>query len=65
MTTAVVDDSSCKREEGSAHGLTGVRFPPQVHKAGQAVLLAGAATAMLLGVAYLFSGSKKENKNNQ
>nr|XP_040031109.1 phospholipase A and acyltransferase 3-like [Gasterosteus aculeatus aculeatus] len=37
----------------------------QVHKAGQAVLLAGAATAMLLGVAYLFSGSKKENKNNQ
>ncbi|XP_037318060.2 phospholipase A and acyltransferase 3-like [Pungitius pungitius] len=37
----------------------------QVRKAGQAVLLAGAATAMLLGVAYLFSGSKKENKNNQ
>ncbi|XP_037318061.2 phospholipase A and acyltransferase 3-like isoform X2 [Pungitius pungitius] len=37
----------------------------QVRKAGQAVLLAGAATAMLLGVAYLFSGSRKENKNNQ
>ncbi|XP_056294689.1 phospholipase A and acyltransferase 3-like [Pseudoliparis swirei] len=37
----------------------------QVRKAGETVAVAGLATAVFLGIAYMFSGSKKENKNTE
>lgn len=52
-------------KEESAHELKGVRFCLQVRKAGETVAVAGLATAVFLGIAYMFSGSKKENKNTE
>ncbi|TNN33151.1 HRAS-like suppressor 3 [Liparis tanakae] len=37
----------------------------QVRKAGETVAVAGLAAALFLGVAYMFSGSKKEDKNTE